>query len=118
MAAPTARPPITPAAMPQPRQRASAVVGAATDAMATAPPAATTVKNLVMDVSQVLGMDVSRILAQQRHTADTSSTSDRGPGSSAREQTNSQPTDGGAGSARPCGAQLPSHGLARDGVAA
>src|SRR5580658_7381625 len=52
MIAPAAMPPITPAAMPQPRQRASALVGAATEASASAPPIATTVTNLRMGFSQ------------------------------------------------------------------
>jgi hypothetical protein len=44
-------PPITPAATPPPRQRASAVVGAATDTSANALPAARMVKNFVIDFS-------------------------------------------------------------------
>jgi hypothetical protein len=52
MIAPAAMPPITPAATPPPpRQRASAVVGAATDTSANALPAARMVKNFVIDFS-------------------------------------------------------------------
>src|ERR1700739_4170970 len=69
MMAPAAMPPITPAATPHPTQRASAVVGAATDISATAPPAARTVNNFVMDFSQVG-------LGHQRHAADRGSRAD------------------------------------------
>src|ERR1041384_3550541 len=78
MMAPAAMPPITPAAIPQPRQRASAVVGAATDAIATALPAARTVKNLVMDGSEVGP-------GHQRYTANPGSRAAKRRRSSARE---------------------------------
>src|SRR5580658_6088696 len=53
MIAPAAMPPTTPAATPQPKQRASALVGAATEASASAPPIARTVTNLRIEFSQV-----------------------------------------------------------------